>query len=450
MNPRLASLLRRPAVLDAGAAALLAALALLVGWRVTFPPPRADRELILLFGSVGAWRWQVPAWWAASVVALAALPLRHRFPVIAFGLTLAMATAHSLVLALGPSPVDFAVAITAYTLASARPQRTSAGVLGVGGALAVTAYVVGLAAIARGPGQDTVLRAGERQQAVLQTWSWAGDWLGRPGNAVVPALLALVVVAAWFAGRGARARRAYLAEVERRARDAERDRDRQADLAAAAERARITGELHDVIAHALSVMVIQAQGAGAALRRRHPEDTAGALDAIVATGRDALAETRRLLGVVRRPPAAGLELAPQPDLAGLPGLVAKVRQAGTPVQLRIAGAARRLAPGVELSAYRIIQEALTNTIKHGGPAATAAVSVRYGDDDLTVEVTDDGAGPAAGNGWAHHGGQGLPGMRARAAMLGGQLSAGPAVPAGFRVAATLPLPPAPDPEVPAR
>jgi signal transduction histidine kinase len=433
MNPRLAWLLRRPAVLDVGAAALLAALALVIAWRVTFPPPRADRKLILVFGSVGAWRWQVTVWWAASVVALAALPLRHRFPVIAFGLTLAMATAHS-VLVLGPSPVDFAVAITAYTLASARPLRTSAGVLGVGGALAVTTDVVVLAAIAAGPGHET---------------RWANDWLGRPGTTVVPALLALVVVAAWFAGRGARARRAYLAEVERRARDAERDRDRQADLAAAAERARITRELHDVIAHALSVMVIQAQGAGAALRRRHPEDTAGALDAIVATGRDALAETRRLLGVVRRAPAAGLELAPQPDLAGLPELVAKVRQAGTPVELRIAGAARRLAPGVELSAYRIIQEALTNTIKHGGPAATAAVSVRYGDDDLTVEVTDDGAGAAGGNGWARSGGQGLPGMRARVAMLGGELSAGPAIPNGFRVAATLPLQPAPDAEVPA-
>src|SRR5262249_19903740 len=192
----------------------------------------------------GAWRWQVTAWWAATVVALAALPLRHRFPVIAFGLTLAMATAHSLVLALGPSPVDFAVAITAYTLASARPQRTAAGVPIGSGALAVHTDRAVLAAIAGGPGQ--------------QTRSGASDWLGRRGNAAVPALLALVVVAAWFAGRGARARRAYLAEVERRARDAERDRDRQADLAAAAERARITRELHDVIAHALRVMAIQA------------------------------------------------------------------------------------------------------------------------------------------------------------------------------------------------
>src|SRR5215468_10610639 len=183
MNPRLASLLRRPAVLDVGAAALLAALALVIAWRLTFPPARADR--ILVFGSVGAWRWHVTVWWAASVVALAALPLRHRFPVIAFGLTLAMATVHSLVLVLGPSPVDFAVAITAYTLASARPRRTSVGVLSVGGALAVMTYEAVLAAIAGGPGQ--------------QTRSWANDWLGKPGNAVVPALLALVVVAAWFA-----------------------------------------------------------------------------------------------------------------------------------------------------------------------------------------------------------------------------------------------------------
>src|SRR5262249_59320548 len=158
------------------------------------------------------------------------------------------------------------------------------------------------------------------------------------------------------AGAARGARRAYLAEAERRARDAERDRDRQADLAAAAERARITRELHDVIAHALSVMVIQAQGAGAALRRRHPEDTASALDAIVATGRDALTETRRLLGVVRRAPAAGPELAPPPDLEGLPELVAKVPQAGPPAELRVPGAPPRPPPRLGRAASRAIPE----------------------------------------------------------------------------------------------
>src|SRR5262249_56330450 len=141
----------------------------------------------------GAWRWQVRAWWAAPGVALDALPLRHRFPVIAFGLPLAMATAHSLVLALGPSPVDFAVAITAYTLASARPQRTAAGVLIVSGALAVITDKAVLAAIAGGPGQ--------------QTRSWASDWLGKPGNAAGPGPLAPGVVAALVARAGGAAPR---------------------------------------------------------------------------------------------------------------------------------------------------------------------------------------------------------------------------------------------------
>jgi signal transduction histidine kinase len=429
MNRRLAPLLRRPAVLDVGMAGLLTALALTFEWNMLVPGG-GNPKLSLAFGSVAAWRWHAVAWWAASAAGLAILPFRHRFPVIAFGVTLVMATVHSL-LAFGPSPIDFAVAITVYTLASMRPRRTSLRVLIGGAVLAVIAGQAVVAATVAAPGQ-----------AALP----GGDWLGKPAGAVVPAL---VVAAAWFAGHSARTRRAYLAEVERRARDAERDRDRRAELAAAAERARITRELHDVIAHALSVIVIQAQGAGAALRRGNPEDTAGALDAIVATGRGALTETRRLLGVVQRAPAADLELGPQPGLAGLPELVSKVRQAGTAVALRVEGVPRLLAPGVELSAYRIIQEALTNTIKHGGPAATATVSVRYGDHDLTVDVTDDG-GRHTGNG--HQipaGSHGLRGMRARVAMLGGELTAGPAAPYGFQVQARLPLPAIPDQGVPA-
>ena len=155
------------------------------------------------------------------------------------------------------------------------------------------------------------------------------------------------------------------------------------------------------------------------------------------TGRDALAETRRLLGVVRQPDDQEPVLAPQPGLAGLDRLIDQVRRAGTPVELRIEGIPRALAAGVELSAYRIIQEGLTNTMKHAGPSAAAAVRLSYGEADLVVEVADNGCA-TAGHG-ARPDGHGLTGMRARAAVLGGEVTAGPATAGGFRVRARLPL-----------
>jgi signal transduction histidine kinase len=161
----------------------------------------------------------------------------------------------------------------------------------------------------------------------------------------------------------------------------------------------------------------------------------------VATGRDALAETRTLLGVVHQPGDKEPTLAPQPSLAGVGQLVDQVRQAGTPVELRIEGMPRPLAAGVELSAYRIIQEGLTNTIKHAGPSATVTVRMVYGEADLVVEITDNGrstADPSPSHG-ASPAGFGLSGMRARAAVLGGEVTAGPDPVGGFRVRARLPL-----------
>jgi signal transduction histidine kinase len=440
LGARLGALPGRPAVLDLGMAGLLAALSLLLVWKMIAPDAVAGKKLGSLFGSVSASRWHAVAWVVTSCAGLSALPLRRRFPVPVFAVTLAMATAHSFLLGFGALPVDLAVPAAVYTLAATTSRRTSVCVLAAGMLLAEA--VDRLAVAVRSPVSGAVAKM------------LTGDWLGTPTTAVVPAV---ILVAAWFAGDSSRARQAYLAEVERRARDAERDRDRQAELAASAERARITRELHDVIAHALSVMVIQAQGAGSALRRRQPEDTDEALHAIVTTGRRALAETRRLLGVVRT--AEGdPELAPQPGLADLASLVTRVRQAGTPVELRVEGAPRPLAAGLELSAYRIIQEGLTNTIKHGGAAASAVVRVCYGDAEICVEVTDDGAGPGSWQPAAeannqdqdqdaereHDGsssarGHGLPGMRARVAMLGGELVTEPVTTGGFRVRARLPL-----------
>src|SRR5262249_19692012 len=207
-------------------------------------------------------------------------------------------------------------------------------------------------------------------------------WGGSP-------VLGLVLVLAWFAGWSARTRRAYLAGLEQRARYAELQRDQQAALAVAGERARISRELHDVVAHGLSVMVVQAQGGAAALAS-HPEDTRQALDAIVRTGRRSLADMRLLLGAVGRPDRQELTWEPQPGLARLPRLAQEVRQAGTPVELLLDGPPRTLPAAVDLSAYRIVQEALTNTVKHAGPGARAEVRVRFAPDAVRLEITDDG------------------------------------------------------------
>jgi signal transduction histidine kinase len=200
--------------------------------------------------------------------------------------------------------------------------------------------------------------------------------------------------------------------------------------------------LHDVVAHNVSVMVVQA---GAA-RRTVDRDTAGAKEAmnlIETTGRQALDEMRRLLGVLRKEddqerPA----LTPQPSVRYLDQLVAQVRKAGLPVELEVEGDPRPLASGVDLSAYRIVQEALTNSLKHAGPAH-ATVRVRYGADDVEVTVTDDGRGPEAGdgaNGTAS--GHGLVGIRERVALYGGELEAGPRRGGGYTVRAKLPVAPA--------
>jgi signal transduction histidine kinase len=402
------ALLRRPIAVDLGLTAVLAGLTLGLGWSLV-AKFGGNPKIVYALGSAAAWHRLLIAWWLASAVGLGALPLRGRFPLAVFGVTLAMAAVHYADPFFGLSPAELAVPIALYSLAAAKPRRVSLSALGGG----ITLGVIASAVIGK---------------------SLGAGWLMQPSYVSASGL---ALAAAWFAGDGSRTRRAYLAEVERRASDAERDRDRRAELAVAAERSRITGELHDVIAHSLSVMVIQAQGAGSALRRSEQAQAGDALDAIVTTGRDALAETRRLLGVVRQPDDQEPVLAPQPSLAGLDRLIDQVRRAGTPVELRIEGIPRALAAGVELSAYRIIQEGLTNTMKHAGPSAAAAVRLSYGEADLVVEVADNGCATASHA--ARPDGHGLTGMRARAAVLGGEVTAGPATTGGFRVRARLPL-----------
>jgi signal transduction histidine kinase len=233
-------------------------------------------------------------------------------------------------------------------------------------------------------------------------------------------------------------RRAYLAELEERARRLERERDQQAQLAAATERARLARELHDIVAHNLAVMIALADGA-AFTATVAPERAADAMQQVSGTGRQALAEMRRLLGLLRdsQPPQAPSELAPQPGLEDLDELVDQVRAAGVRVTLTRAGVAGAWGPGAGLAVYRIVQEALTNTLKHAGPQASAQVRLRYTAAGVDLEITDDGAGRPAQPAAATAGGHGLAGMTERAASYGGEVQAGPCRGTGWRVRARL-------------
>ena len=227
---------------------------------------------------------------------------------------------------------------------------------------------------------------------------------------------------AFVLGDSVRGRRDQVRVLEQRAEDLEREQRQRAALATAAERARITRELHDVVAHSLSVMVAQAQAAVAA-QQRHPERSTRAMQEVVTVGRASLAEMRRLLGILGPSVANGRE--PQPGLGALPALVDRVRATGIPVRLDIHGEPAALPASVDLSAYRIVQEAPTNTLKHAGTGARAYVSLDYQAEHIGIEVSDDGAGrPVAAP--AEHG-NGLRGIAERVSLLGGELTVGPAL-----------------------
>ena len=252
------------------------------------------------------------------------------------------------------------------------------------------------------------------------------------------AFASLGLAGAWVLGDRARVQRALAAELSDRAVRLEREREGEARRAVASERARIARELHDVVAHHVSMMVVQAE-AGPLAVERDPARAAGAFEAIAATGRQALVEMRRLLGVLRGDGQAP-SLAPQPGLDQVLSLVEQVGRAGLEVELVVEGEKAPLPAGVELSAYRIVQEALTNAVRHAGPGR-ARVLVRYGERDLELTVRDEGGGGGAApaGGPPTRSGQGLVGMRERVSLFGGELHAGPGPDGGFTVAARLPL-----------
>ncbi|MEV4566240.1 histidine kinase [Nonomuraea sp. NPDC049419] len=263
------------------------------------------------------------------------------------------------------------------------------------------------------------------------------------------AFTALLLAGAWVLGDSARIRRAYTAELEARAELLARERDFEARRAVAAERARIARELHDVVTHHVSMMVVQAE-AGPVLAERDGEAAERTFDTIAGIGRQAMTEMRRLLGVLRDEDQPGEEparegaFAPQPGLAQVPDLIDQARRAGVRAELQMDGRSGPLPAGVDLSAYRIVQEALTNVVKHAA-GARVRVRVRHTDRDLHIEVHDEGS-PSEHDGRVMNGedrdgsgGQGLIGMRERAHLFGGELTAGARPGGGFAVIARLPI-----------
>jgi signal transduction histidine kinase len=246
------------------------------------------------------------------------------------------------------------------------------------------------------------------------------------------------ITAAFVAGRVLRRRHTRHRELAAHATQLEAAREVQIAAAVADERARIARELHDIVAHCVSVMVVQA-GASEDLLGRSPERAREPLRAVQETGRQAVAELGRMLGLLRdggRDRPNGDDLAPQPGTAQLPQLADRMSGLGLPVQLTVSGAPRPLPPGVELTAYRVVQEALTNTLKHGGPGVEAHVEIRCLPRTLDIEITDDGRA-ASTTGTGH----GLIGMSERACIYGGTIEAGPRPEGGFRVHVTVPLDP---------
>ncbi|HET9658032.1 MAG TPA: histidine kinase [Kineosporiaceae bacterium] len=374
------------------------------------------KELVYL--DAGRGNFLIGQWWAAAGVEALAFLARRRLPVPAFFAAVLAVGFHMGDPSCGLSPIDLTAGFTLYTAAlAARTSRGSLALLGAGllgiTTIAMTWQLVWIPRLMTPPpfGMATV---------------WAYDiW---PVAGLFPAWLA------------AHARRGELLLFRERAQHLERERDQRAALAAAEERARINREFHDVIGHNLSVMVIQTQAAVGVLDQ-DPNLAREALTHVVSVGQGGLADMRNLL----RAGADPASRTPPDGLAQLPELIDRVRQAGLPTSLRTSPDLPHLVglPHlVDLAAYRIIQEALTNTIKHGGDGATATVTLDCHDDALHVDITDTGPGPcpgtARGLGTPEHG-NGLRGIRERATALAGTAETGPLPTGGFRVHATLPL-----------
>jgi signal transduction histidine kinase len=391
---------QRAALATLGVMAGIAAIALLIGLPEHMHGPRFPLAVLACVPIAFLRRWPLPA--LALATAAMTIDMGSGNGVLPLALTLGFAT---------------------YTVAS-RVERP----FSVQAALAV-ALVLGAALL----------------------FAWIRARAASPAVDAVEGFLPLT--AAWFVGDSVAARRRYLAGL---AEQAERERIAEAERARreiSEERVRIARELHDVIAHGLAVITVQA-GVGRRLMGRRPEEAASALASIEEIGRSAQEELRVVLGLLREQDVGPAALAPAPRLADVKALAETVRDAGTPVELHVSGADHELSQGLEVSVYRVIQEALTNVVKHA-PGARARVDLTVGAQEVGVEVTDDGGtrGPwppdqAGSAAWSDGGeaasgplpsGHGITGMRERVGAFGGTLTAGPAPGSGFRVLAHIPL-----------
>ncbi|MEV8317061.1 histidine kinase [Streptomyces sp. NPDC059900] len=354
----------------------------------------------------GGWRniaqnTDLPAWLPYAIMLTVTLPLlwRRTHPLLAYGVMFLAGVANNWTGAVLQSQLNTLIVV--FNIAMRLRLRTLAWTYGLTVAPAVIGHL-------RYP---------------------QGSWDQPVGSTVMSyAVVALLGIAV-------RTRQDYTASLVQRAKQLEVERDQQAQLATNAERTRIAREMHDIIGHNLSVITTLADG-GSYAAAKSPERAAQALTAIGTTSRQALTELRRLLDVLREDAPEAAALAPQPALTDLDQLIDGVRAAGLPVRSTVRGRPDSLPAGRQLAVYRVVQEALTNTLKHGGPEATAYVEVEYGDDGVRVAVTDTGVGGTLRG----SSGRGITGMRERTALYDGTLEAGPLrqPPGGWHVELHLP------------
>ena len=388
----IAALRRQPLLADVTLAVALAALAAITG--VALVAPRAQ---------VAPPSTPVIVAWA---VALAApLVLRRRWPLVVLAVTTLHFTRYWAVGQVNEIASWVILGVAVYSAAAYADRRRAPWVCG-----ACLLWLIG-------SGVVLSARAGP---------------IGAVEVAAIAMFDALPFLLAWPLGAMMRRLREYRVVLEERNRQLDQEREVNARRAVLEERVRIARELHDVVAHHVSVMGIQA-GVARRLFDRDPTEAVAAIGSVETASRQAIADLQQLVGVLRRQ-EEGDDLAPQPSLQRLPELVEHMRQTGLPVKLTTTGEPQQLPAGVELSAYRIIQEALTNTLKHAGPAQ-AAVAVHYDNGAVEVEVVDDGQGPPPAR--QGTGGKGLVGMRERVRLYGGRLEAGARPGGGFRVYAVL-------------
>ena len=371
-------------------------------------------------GRAAGWRDPDALAYLLLVGGAAALLFRRRWPLGVLAVTLAAGIAYA-VRTYPEGPSSLAVYPALWTVALTQPRRLAW--------LAATVTAAAVAAVELFPYGDTM---------------FDGE----------PLYAAVTVFAAMWWGEAVRARRAYVAELRDRAEQAERTREEEARRRVDEERLRIARELHDVVSHTIGVISVQA-GVAAHLLERRPDKAAQSLAAIRQASDEALGELHAMLGVLRERDgdAGGAPLSPAPGLAELDALVAQAAGAGVEVRVSLEGEPRRLPPAVDLAAYRVVQESLTNVVRHAG-ASRADITVTHLDGRVEVEVTDDGngvvppsaatgafrpAGSPVGDRRHRRSGQGIPGMRERARAIGGSLEAGPRPGGGFRVQASLPV-----------